>query len=139
MADRDGPIRIDQSDGRLCLIRCRRPDRQLYAPAATGRLAPVRCTIGPAARPRLRPDAENFGGEVSSRSLPLWSLYSITSSARASSVAGTVRPRTFEVVRLTTSSNLVGCSTGRSAGFAPRAILSTYSADRRNMSGKLGP
>src|SRR6516164_8486347 len=51
--------------------------------------------------------------------------YSITSSARASSVGGTSRPSAFAVVRLTTSSNLVGCSTGRSAGFAPRRILST--------------
>jgi hypothetical protein len=40
--------------------------------------------------------------------------YSITSSASASSVGGTVRPRALAVLRLTTSSNLVGCSTGRS-------------------------
>src|SRR5262249_49600292 len=44
----------------------------------------------------------------------------ITSSARASSDGGIVRPRAFAVFRLITSSNLVGCSTGRSAGFAPR-------------------
>jgi hypothetical protein len=56
--------------------------------------------------------------------------YSITSSARASSVCGTVRPSAFAVVRLITRSNLVGCSTGRSAGFAPRRILSTKSAAR---------
>src|SRR5262245_11405191 len=53
------------------------------------------------------------------------SHHSITSSARASSVGGTLRPRTFAVVRLMTRSNLVGCSTGISAGFAPRRILST--------------
>ena len=29
------------------------------------------------------------------------------------------RPSTFAVVRLMTNSNLVGCSTGRSAGLAP--------------------
>src|SRR5262249_22132809 len=51
--------------------------------------------------------------------------HSITSSARASNVGGTSMPSAFAVVRLTTSSNLVGCSTGRSAGFAPRRILST--------------
>jgi len=45
--------------------------------------------------------------------------HSITSSARASSAGGTVRPSTFAVLRLITSSNLVGCSTGRSAGFTP--------------------
>ena len=32
---------------------------------------------------------------------------------------------------LTTNSNLVGCSTGRSPGFAPLRILSTYAAARR--------
>src|SRR5262249_20282699 len=51
--------------------------------------------------------------------------HSITSSARASSVGGTSRPRALVVIRLMTRSNLVGCSTGRSAGFAPRKILST--------------
>src|SRR5713101_3580648 len=37
-----------------------------------------------------------------------------------------VRPRAFAVLRLITSSNLMGCSTGRSAGVAPFRILSTY-------------
>src|SRR6516164_7214115 len=45
--------------------------------------------------------------------------HSITSSARASSVGGMSRPRAFAVVRFMVRSNLVGCSTGRSAGFAP--------------------
>jgi hypothetical protein len=65
--------------------------------------------------------------------------YSITSSARASSVGGTSRPSAFAVVKLMTSSNLVGCSTGMSAGFAPRRTLSTISAARRNKSRKFGP
>src|SRR5262249_32403988 len=52
-------------------------------------------------------------------------IYSITSSARSSNVSGIVRPSAFAVVRLTTRSNLVGCSTGMSAGFVPRRILST--------------
>ncbi|SRR5216683_3892421 len=38
--------------------------------------------------------------------------YSITSSARASNLAGMVRPSAFAVLRLMTSSNLVGCCTG---------------------------
>src|SRR5215472_1336249 len=46
-------------------------------------------------------------------------LHSITSSARASSVCGTVRPSAFAVLRLMTSSYLVGACTGRSAGFSP--------------------
>src|SRR6266404_300740 len=52
-------------------------------------------------------------------------LYSITSSARCSSDVGTSMPSAFAVFKLITSSNLVGCSTGRSAGFAPLKILST--------------
>jgi hypothetical protein len=65
--------------------------------------------------------------------------HSITSSARASSVGGTSRPGAFAVVMFMTRSNLVACSTGRSAGFAPRRILSTKSAARRNKSGKFAP
>ena len=52
-------------------------------------------------------------------------LHSITSSARASTLGGIVSPSPFAVLRLITSSNFVGCSTGRSAGFAPFRILST--------------
>src|SRR5262245_48726167 len=51
--------------------------------------------------------------------------HSITSSARASSIGGTSRPIALAALRLMISSNLVGCSTGRSAGFAPLKILST--------------
>src|SRR5262245_43042244 len=40
--------------------------------------------------------------------------HSITSSARASSVRGTVRPSALAIRRLITSSNLVGAWTGRS-------------------------
>src|SRR5262245_36103292 len=50
------------------------------------------------------------------------------SSARARSECGIVSPRAFAVLALMASSNLVGCSTGRVAGFAPRRILSTYAA-----------
>ena len=57
--------------------------------------------------------------------------YWITSSARCNSDCGIVSPRAFAVLRLITSSNLVGCSTGRSAGLAPFRILSTYAALRR--------
>src|SRR6516164_2904636 len=41
------------------------------------------------------------------------SHHSITSSARASSVGGTSRPRAFAVFRLIASSNLVAACTGR--------------------------
>src|SRR5215467_7372798 len=52
-------------------------------------------------------------------------LHSITLSVRASSVGETSRPSALAVIRLMTKSNLVGCSTGISPGFAPRRILST--------------
>src|SRR5216683_8137165 len=51
--------------------------------------------------------------------------YSMTSSARASTVVERVRPNILAALRLITSSNLVGCSTGRSLGRAPFRILST--------------
>src|SRR5450759_4999985 len=59
-------------------------------------------------------------------------LYSITSSARASTDGGTVRPIAFAALRLTTSLNRVGFCTGRSEGLVPLRIRSTYSATRRN-------
>ena len=48
--------------------------------------------------------------------------YSMTSSARARIDGGTVSPSAFTVLRLTTSSKVVGCRTGRSAGFSPLRI-----------------
>ncbi len=48
--------------------------------------------------------------------------HSITSSARPSSVGGMSRPSALAVLRLMTSSNFVGCWTGRSAGFSPLRI-----------------
>src|SRR5262245_35733945 len=44
-------------------------------------------------------------------------FHSITSSARASNGAGTSRPSAFAVLRLITSSYLVGACTGRSLAF----------------------
>ena len=52
-------------------------------------------------------------------------FHSITSSARASSVGEISRPSAFAVLRLMISSNLVGCITGRSAGFSPLRMRPT--------------
>ena len=49
--------------------------------------------------------------------------HSITSSARAKSVGGIVNPSALAVFRLMTSSNLMLCWTGRSAGLAPLRIF----------------
>jgi hypothetical protein len=50
--------------------------------------------------------------------------YSITSSARASSIAGTSMPSALAVLRLITSSNLTGTWTGSSFGFVPLRMRS---------------
>src|SRR3982751_6117745 len=65
--------------------------------------------------------------------------HSITSSARPSNIGGTSSPIAFAALRLITSSNLVGCSTANSAGFAPLRILSMYTARRRYEALRLGP
>src|SRR5262249_19119579 len=59
--------------------------------------------------------------------------HSITRSALSSTECGMARPRALAVRRLITSSNFVGCSTGRSPGFAPFRILSTKVAARRKL------
>src|SRR5262245_46094925 len=51
--------------------------------------------------------------------------HSITSSARTNNVGGTSIPSAFAVLRLITSSYLVGACTGMSAGFSPLRMRST--------------
>src|SRR5207249_11033039 len=53
----------------------------------------------------------------------LAAVHSMTSSARARIDGGTIRPSALAVLRLTTSSKVVGCWTGRSAGLALLRIL----------------
>src|SRR5437016_12111003 len=65
--------------------------------------------------------------------------HSITSSARASSIGGISRPSALAALRLTANSSFVGCCTGRSAGFSPLRVRSTYPAARRNWSTMSGP
>src|SRR5215510_7527654 len=65
--------------------------------------------------------------------------HSMTSSARAKTTGGMVMPSAFAVLRLMTSSNLVGNSTGKSPGLLPFKILSTYAAARRELSRRLIP
>src|SRR5205814_1933052 len=66
-------------------------------------------------------------------------LYSITSLARSRVDVGTVRPSAFAVFRLTTSVNLVGACTGRSAGFSPLRMRSAYEAASLNESATSTP
>src|SRR5262249_2518871 len=52
-------------------------------------------------------------------------LHSVTSSARGRRLGGTSRPSARAVGRLMTSSNLLDCMTGKSAGLAPLRMRPT--------------
>src|SRR5262249_58738189 len=65
--------------------------------------------------------------------------YSITSSARASSVGGMVRPSVIAVLKLITRLYLVACWTGRSAGLAPLSIRPVFISTWRRGLGGVGP
>jgi hypothetical protein len=62
--------------------------------------------------------------------------YSMTWSATASSLSGTLRPSDFAVLRLMTSSYLIGCWIGRSVSLAPLRMRSMYPAAWRSSSEK---
>src|ERR1700748_393803 len=64
--------------------------------------------------PLLGPDLHRLD-----RTSCAWRTHAITSPARARSVAGTSIPSALAVLRLITSSNLVGRWIGSSPGFAP--------------------
>src|SRR5262245_59756015 len=101
---------------------------RLYGIVLMRASAPHRFASG--ARLRL---GDGFGAQlVARRSFSDGRDYSITSSARASSVSGTVRPSALAVFMLMTSLKRVGFCTGRSAGLVPLRIGSTYSVARRN-------
>jgi hypothetical protein len=69
------------------------------------------------------------GAPAAVGSASYWDTQSTTSSTRASNEDGIVRPSALAVVRLTMRWNLFSCSTGSSAGFAPRSTRSTYLAE----------
>jgi hypothetical protein len=68
------------------------------------------------------PDIRPLDGNSRSRSGSGPPSYSITSSARPSSVSGKVRPSVLAVFMLMISSAFTDCCTGRSAGFSPLRI-----------------
>src|SRR5262249_31495292 len=65
--------------------------------------------------------------------------HSITSSARSRIDGGMARPSAVAALRFTSISNSVGSCTGRSPGFSPRRMRSTYGAARRQMSPRSAP
>src|SRR3954469_2405005 len=76
-----------------------------------------------------------MSGGIDSDQRPSGRSHSITSSASASSCVGICSPSPLAVFRLITSSYLVGACTGRSAGFSPLRMRSTFYEPNR----KLGP
>src|SRR5262249_20592263 len=62
--------------------------------------------------------------------------HSCNSSASCRNVSGIVSQSAFAVLRLTTSSNLLASCTGKSPGFAPFRMRSTYEAACRYKYGK---
>jgi hypothetical protein len=81
-----------------------------FCSIALGAVAPL--------RPSRRSSAPRANSGAAIRVRPA-GPYSITSSACASKIAGTIRPSAFAVFMLMTSSNRVGWITGKSAGFSP--------------------
>src|SRR5262249_15828189 len=65
--------------------------------------------------------------------------HSIPSSAATSSFSSTVRPSILAVETLMTSSNLLDCATGKSAGFAPLRMRPVYTPMWRYASTRLAP
>src|SRR6516165_6349961 len=72
---------------------------------------------------RLRPHHERPRRRAAEQRDERAAIHSITSSAATSSLSGIVRPIAFAACRLMSSSNLLDCTTGRSAGLAPFKIL----------------
>src|SRR6516164_5981315 len=83
-------------------------------------------------RPRRKRPRRCCSGEQSDEVTP--PHHSITTSAPARSDGGTVSPSALAVIRLMLNSNLVDCTTGRSAGFAPLRIWPALRPTRRYMS-----
>src|SRR5262249_49844065 len=112
--------------GGVCLRVVPAVENEHSAPTHWGRLL-----RGGRERPRRRSPAEQRD--------ELAPPHSITSSASASSGGGTVRPSIRAVLRLIASSYFTGACTGRSAGFSPLRMRSTYSVARRTGSSVSGP
>src|SRR5215204_7028956 len=85
-----------------------------YSPRRRGRLSR-----------RLDLQAEYSGPSTAEERKQFSPPHSITSSARARSVGGIVRPSALAVLKLMRNSNLVGCSTGKSPAVAPFRSRST--------------
>src|SRR5262245_3055964 len=82
--------------------------------------------------PRKRTCAVQLGMSALGQKRTPLPVHSIIASARCRKVSGTANPSILAVLRLTTSSNFVGCSIGMSAGDPPCNIFTTNRALCRN-------
>jgi hypothetical protein len=116
----------NSSAGKLINENSRTPGagEAMQRPSWVNRVVLTACRSLPVYPPQ--PDIFGVARHVSKvPTTDIGSLYSITSSARATSAAGISSPSAFEVLRFITNSNFIGCSTGMSAGFAPLMIFAT--------------
>ena len=113
---------------RACLGNRSHPIPSAPRPAVPGRCAAPALPSGyAAATPSTRRASHhNRNGQP----------YSMTWSATASSLSGTLRPSDFAALRLMTSSYLIGCWIGRSVSLAPLRMRSMYPAAWRSSSEK---
>src|SRR5262249_10859007 len=114
--DRDGAT-IDPAEFTQPLQKCVDPCALAYWPAATE--VPDGRQLARLLRPRRERPPRRSAAEQRDE---LAALHSITSSARASSLSGIVRPSALAVLRFKFRSNLVDCITGRSPGLSPLSI-----------------
>src|SRR5262249_41964869 len=142
----DSPVRTSVLDGDVSILRI----AKLTQPLPEGvelhsRLGGFQRTGYHQTNPRdfrrwLSIHGQRQGGRRAAESQDeLAAPHSITSSARSRIAVDGSMPVALAVFRFTTSSNFVGCSMGKSAGLAPRAIRSTNSATRPNSAVMLGP
>ena len=115
------PASVLKSGTGAAPARASRALSSVRAPHESDEPSPAGEVVDDAAR---RDEADRDG--AARPSTPDGSLaHRMTSSARTSNDCGSVRPSALAVLRLIASSNVVGCSTGRSPGFEPLRTLST--------------
>src|SRR6266540_3669528 len=123
------------SQGQTGLAQGRRQDRHLDREA---RRSHLHAHLNRLALLRARPERPRDGSAAESQD-ELAAFHSITSSARKRTAVGNSMPMAVAVLRLTTNWYFVGCSTDRSAGFAPLRIFATKSAIRRKLASMSTP
>ena len=111
------------------------PTSPMRSAKANDRPRSVKCRL----RSRSYNSPNGAMGQQETKLIAANCAYSITSSAAASRFGGTVKPSALAALRLITNSYLFGACTGRSPGFSPLRMRSTYLAAGRNWLTVSGP